>query len=81
MRNNSCVRKGGQCVTFALETAGFLLGFCGFAARVVKGEEVEREITIFEFCTITATRSVGLIDRDKRLLSIRSIPIICKQEW
>lgn len=35
-----------------METAGFLLDFRGFAAGVVKGEEVEREVTIFEFCTI-----------------------------
>ena len=35
-------RIGGQ--TFAVETAFFFLRICGFAARVIKCEEVERKV-------------------------------------
>lgn len=34
---------------FAIETVCRLLGIRGLAARAVKGEEVEREVTKFEF--------------------------------
>ena len=43
---------GGKLRTFAIETVCLLLGLRGLAAGAVKGEEVEREVTIFEFCII-----------------------------
>lgn len=49
-------RIGGQ--TFTVETAFFFLRICGFAARVIKCEEVERKVA-----KIVLYSSFGVSDR------------------
>lgn len=42
------MRKGKLRRTFTFVTVCLFLGVCSFAARVIKGKEVEREVTKFE---------------------------------
>ena len=39
-------QRGGHTFTFV--TVCFFLSVCGFAARLIKGKEVERKVTKFE---------------------------------
>jgi hypothetical protein len=42
------MKTGNRKRTFAIDTALFFLRICGFAAGVIEGEEVEREVAKVE---------------------------------
>ena len=71
-RREICDGGGGKLRTFAIEKVGLFLGIRGLTAGAVKGEEVEREVTENEFCSITEIRSVTRIDREKSMISAHS---------
>jgi hypothetical protein len=49
VRSHSRYKKDVGSITFAVTKALFLLGVCGLASGVIKGEEVERKVAKFKF--------------------------------
>jgi hypothetical protein len=61
------MRKGKLRRTFTFVTVYLFLGVCSFAARVIKGKEVEREVTKFELYSREINRRLGESDIKRKI--------------